>query len=222
MFLNLFDIFDPTTNNNIFRFNWLSIIIFIIFIPKLYWIFSSRIIFLLNFFSIKLTIEFKNNFSNSNFKSFFLYVSLFWFILYNNILGLYPYIFTATRHLSLSLSLSLSLWLIFILFGWINSYNRIFSHLVPLGTPLLLSSFIVLIETIRNIIRPITLAVRLSANIIAGHLLLSLLSNINETFSSLFIISCPILILLLCLEYAVSIIQSYVFITLLSLYFNEI
>jgi len=80
----------------------------------------------------------------------------------------------------------------------------------------------VIIETIRNTIRPGTLAVRLSANIIAGHLLLTLLGNQTANANSL-----PLLILLitqitlLVLEVAVSIIQAYVFIVLATLYLRE-
>jgi F-type H+-transporting ATPase subunit a len=83
--------------------------------------------------------------------------------------------------------------------------------------------FIVLIETVRNIIRPGTLAVRLSANIIAGHLLLTLLGNtgsiINILTINLLIIT---QILLLVLETAVAVIQSYVFAVLRTLYSREV
>ncbi|KAG7172573.1 NADH-ubiquinone oxidoreductase chain 3-like 8 [Homarus americanus] len=80
---------------------------------------------------------------------------------------------------------------------------------IPQGTPGLLIPFIVLVETLRNIIRPGTLAVRLAANIIAGHLLLTLLGNIGPSLS-LTLVSFLILaqILLLILESAVAIIQS--------------
>lgn len=92
-----------------------------------------------------------------------------------------------------------------------------------MGTPIILISFIVIIESIRNIIRPITLTVRLTANIIAGHLLLTLLGNMAPKLSILII---PILIttqrILLILESAVSIIQAYVFTVLVTLYTREI
>jgi len=98
-----------------------------------------------------------------------------------------------------------------------------FSHLVPLGTPFPLIPFIVCIETIRNVIRPGTLAVRLSANIIAGHLILTLLGNTGSSFS-LYLI--PILVIiqiaLLTLETAVAFIQSYVISILLTLYSSEV
>lgn len=94
---------------------------------------------------------------------------------------------------------------------------------MPQGTPIFLIPFIVLIETIRNFIRPITLTVRLTANIIAGHLLLTLLRRLGSTLTSIYL---PILILvqiaLLTLEVAVSIIQSYVFAVLITLYTREI
>jgi F-type H+-transporting ATPase subunit a len=83
--------------------------------------------------------------------------------------------------------------------------------------------FIVIIETISNIIRPGTLAVRLSANIIAGHLLLTLLGNTGNSISNFFISLLIITqLLLLILESAVAIIQSYVFTILRTLYSREI
>lgn len=98
-----------------------------------------------------------------------------------------------------------------------------FAHLVPQGTPSVLIPFIVLIETISNVIRPGTLAVRLSANIIAGHLLLTLLGNTGNSISTILV---SILIftqlLLLILESAVAIIQAYVFTILSTLYSREI
>jgi F-type H+-transporting ATPase subunit a len=97
------------------------------------------------------------------------------------------------------------------------------AHLVPLGTPGVLMPFIVLIETTSNIIRPGTLAVRLAANIIAGHLLLVLLGNQGASLSSpLLLILLVTQIILLVLETAVAAIQSYVFAVLATLYSREV
>jgi len=98
-----------------------------------------------------------------------------------------------------------------------------FAHLVPQRTPGVLIPFIVLIESVRNIIRPGTLAVRLTANIIAGHLLITLLGNQTSSRSG-FILSLLInvQIILIVLELAVSIIQAYVFTVLITLYAREI
>lgn len=94
---------------------------------------------------------------------------------------------------------------------------------MPIGTPAILIPFIVCIETIRNIIRPGTLAIRLSANIIAGHLLITLLGNTGPTIPSILLrILLITQIALLVLESAVTLIQSYVFTILITLYSREI
>jgi F-type H+-transporting ATPase subunit a len=106
-----------------------------------------------------------------------IFSSLFLLIFFNNTLGLFSFTFTSTRHLAITLSLAFPFWLRFIIFRIINNITDFLAHLVPIGTPAALIPFIVIIEIIRNIIRPITLSVRLAANIIAGHLLLTLLGN---------------------------------------------
>ena len=113
----------------------------------------------------------------------FTFISFFSIIIFNNFLGVSHYVFTTTSHIAITLSLALPLWLTFIIFGWINNTQHIFAHLVPQGTPPVLIPFMVCIETISNIIRPWTLAVRLAANIIAGHLLLTLLGNTGPFLS---------------------------------------
>ena len=96
------------------------------------------------------------------------------------------------------------------------------SHLVPKGTPVPLVPFMVLIELIRGIMRPFTLGIRLAANIIAGHLLLVLISRpIYALNRSIIIAVLRGLFLLRVLEIAVSLIQSYVFMRLGSLYARE-
>nr|YP_010737984.1 ATP synthase F0 subunit 6 [Stenischia humilis]WEQ92394.1 ATP synthase F0 subunit 6 [Stenischia humilis] len=222
MMTNLFSIFDPMNSSN-FSFNWCSTLIGLMFIPNLFWLIPSRYNFMWNFILSYLHKEFKILLGNNSFTgSTFMFISLFTFILFNNFLGLFPYIFTSTSHMVLTLSLALPLWLSFMMFGWINHTQHMFSHLVPQGTPNLLMPFMVCIETISNIIRPGTLAIRLSANMIAGHLLLTLLGNTGNSLSSLMI---SILIFsqmaLLILEVAVSMIQSYVFAVLSTLYSSE-
>lgn len=224
MITNLFSIFDPSTNIITLPLNWLRTILGLILIPSIFWLIPSR--FNILWFNIlnSLHKEFKTLIGSS--KSYgrtFIFVSLFSFIVFNNFIGLFPYIFTRTSHLTLTLTLALPLWLRFLLYGWINHTTHIFAHLVPQGTPAILMPFIVCIETIRNLIRPGTLAVRLAANIIAGHLLLTLL---GRTGPSINIIIINILLItqfaLLTLEAAVAIIQSYVFAVLRTLYSSEV
>lgn len=224
MISNLFSIFDPSTNLFNIPFNWIRTILGIIFIPYSFWLIPNRHYYFWNFILLKLHNEFKTLLKNNYFQgSTFIFISIFSFILFNNFLGLFPYIFTRTSHLTLSLSISLPLWLRFIIYGWINNSQHIFIHIIPQGTPSVLIPFIVLIETIRNIIRPGTLAVRLTANIIAGHLLITLLRGTGPNISSYFIIILVVIqILLLVLESAVAIIQSYVIAILRTLYSREV
>nr|YP_009348100.1 ATP synthase subunit 6 [Nothoaspis amazoniensis]APW83513.1 ATP synthase subunit 6 [Nothoaspis amazoniensis] len=221
MMMNLFAIFDPSSSNML-SMNWLSTLIIILMIPYSYWLIPSRIHLIWFTISNYLITELNSLFSKNKKKFMFMFLSLFWFIMSNNLMGLFPYIFTSTSHINLTTSLAIPLWLTLMLFGWINQTNHMFMHLVPNGTPMILSSFMVLIETTSNLIRPITLAVRLSANMISGHLLLCLLSNILESTQNLFILVIPMILILLTLETAVAIIQSYVFVTLTSLYLNEL
>lgn len=224
MITNLFSVFDPSTTIFNLSLNWLSTFIGLIIIPYSFWFIPRRINVIWNNILITLHQEFKTLLGpNRENGCSFIFISLFSIILFNNFLGLFPYIFTSTSHLTLTLTLALPLWLSFIIYGWINHTQHIFAHLVPQGTPRVLIPFIVCIETIRNVIRPGTLAVRLTANIIAGHLLLTLIGNTGNSLSN-FLLGLLILsqIALLILESAVAIIQSYVFAVLSTLYSSEV
>nr|QRW36297.1 ATP synthase F0 subunit 6 [Graptodytes varius] len=224
MMMNLFSSFDPSTNIFNLSLNWISTTLGLLIIPLSYWMIPSRLSVIWINIILTLHKEFKTLLGVFNHKgSTFIFISLFSFILFNNFLGLFPYIYTSTSHMSMTLSLAFPLWLSFMIFGWINHTQHMLAHLVPQGTPALLMPFMVCIETISNMIRPGTLAVRLAANMIAGHLLLTLLGNTGPSMnSSLISILILIQILLLTLEFAVSIIQSYVFAILSTLYSSEV
>nr|YP_010411447.1 ATP synthase F0 subunit 6 [Meliboeus sinae]URN73093.1 ATP synthase F0 subunit 6 [Meliboeus sinae] len=223
MMTSLFSSFDPSATAGI-SLNWLSTILGVMIIPSSFWLVPSRIILLWNKITSTLHNEFKILIKSEKMKgSTLLFVSIFSMILFNNFLGLFPYIFTSTSHLSLTLALALPMWLSFMIYGWINNTLHMLAHLVPQGTPPVLMPFMVCIETISNIIRPGTLAVRLSANMIAGHLLMTLLGNTGSNLSTLMVtILLVVQVALLTLEWAVSIIQSYVFAILATLYSSEV
>nr|APX39549.1 ATP synthase F0 subunit 6 [Longitarsus ordinatus] len=223
MMMNLFSSFDPTSTFNL-SLNWLSTLIGLLMIPPTFWIIPSRI----NLIWVKIINSLHKEFkvllgNNKSQGSTLIFVSLFSIILYNNFLGLFPYIFTSSSHMTMTLSLALPLWLSFMIYGWINNTIHMLAHLVPQGTPPILMPFMVCIETISNFIRPGTLAIRLSANMIAGHLLMTLLGSTGPTLSLIMInILIIVQIMLLTLETAVSMIQSYVFAVLSTLYSSEV
>nr|AIU40739.1 ATP synthase subunit 6 [Ostrinia penitalis] len=223
MMTNLFSIFDPSTNLFNLSLNWISTIIGLMFIPYSFWLIPNRYFFFGNFILNSPHKEFKTLLGKNSKGTSFIYISMFTFILFKNFLGLFPYIFTSTSHLTMSLSISLPLWLSFMFYGGINNTQHMFIHMIPQGTPTILMPFMVLIETISNIIRPGTLAVRLTANMIAGHLLMTLLSGTGNSLSTYMIILLVIAqILLLVLESAVAVIQSYVIAILSTLYSSEV
>nr|YP_009142393.1 ATP synthase F0 subunit 6 [Squilloides leptosquilla]AKH03050.1 ATP synthase F0 subunit 6 [Squilloides leptosquilla] len=224
MMSNLFSVFDPSTSLMNLQLNWLSTFIGLFMIPIAFWMLPNRLYFMWNSLLKTLHSEFKILLGpNTSVGSTLLFVTLFSIIVFNNFMGLMPYIFTSTSHLAMTLSLSLPLWMGFMLYGWINHTKHMFAHLVPQGTPAFLMPFMVVIETLSNVMRPGTLAVRLAANMIAGHLLLTLLAStgpsLSTTILTLLLFS---QILLLMLESAVAVIQSYVFAVLSTLYAGEV
>nr|YP_009947898.1 ATP synthase F0 subunit 6 [Aclees cribratus]QOH97066.1 ATP synthase F0 subunit 6 [Aclees cribratus] len=223
MMANLFSTFEPTTYTY-FSLNWTSSMILFLIIPPMYWLIPSRMNMLWIKIILTLHNEFKILIKNKNYKgSTIFFTSLFTFIMLNNFLGLFPYIFTSSSHLNFTLTLSLPLWLSFFIFGWFKNTTLMFAHLVPQGAPNILLPFLVIIESISNFIRPGTLAIRLTANMIAGHLLVTLLGNSGSSLSlGLLNILIIVQIALLVLESAVAIIQSYVFSILSTLYSSEV
>nr|YP_009740892.1 ATP synthase F0 subunit 6 [Emeiacris maculata]QID03906.1 ATP synthase F0 subunit 6 [Emeiacris maculata] len=224
MMTNLFSTFDPSTNFFNLSLNWTSTFLGLMLIPTLFWLTSSRINIMWNKLNLTLHNEFKTLLGPNAFNgTTFIFISIFIMMMFNNFMGLFPYIFTSTSHLALTFAIALPMWFSFMLFGWINHTNHMFMHLVPQGTPPALMSFMVLIETISNVIRPGTLAVRLAANMIAGHLLLTLLGNTGPSMT-MNLISLLIFgqMLLLILESAVALIQAYVFSILSTLYSSEV
>nr|AFA45719.1 ATP synthase F0 subunit 6 [Cercopithecus ascanius ascanius] len=152
-------------------------------------------------------------------------VSLIIFITMTNLLGLLPHSFTPTTQLSMNLAMAIPLWAGTVIMGLRFKTKHSLAHLLPQGTPTPLIPMLVLIETTSLLIQPVALAVRLTANITAGHLLMHL---IGSTVLTLLTINLPIalltytlLALLTILEIAVALIQAYVFTLLISLYLHN-
>nr|ASU92780.1 ATP synthase F0 subunit 6 [Proechimys echinothrix] len=152
-------------------------------------------------------------------------ITLILFIGTTNLLGLLPHSFTPTTQLSMNLGMAIPLWAGAVLLGFRHKTKMSLAHFLPQGTPMILIPMLVIIETISLFIQPMALAVRLTANITAGHLLMHLIGGAT---SVLFSISTPaalitfiILLLLTMLEFAVALIQAYVFTLLVSLYLHD-
>nr|AWV83800.1 ATP synthase F0 subunit 6 [Cicadettana calliope] len=220
MMTNLFSSFDPSTG--FLSLNWLSSMILLLFLPMSYWYIPNRLNIVYNKLLLSLNNELNMLMNNKSLGSSLMFLSLFMFILLNNLLGLLPYVFTSSSHLVFTMSLALPLWMSFMLYGFICNVNHMFCHLVPMGTPNVLMPFMVIIESISNLIRPGSLAVRLTANMIAGHLLMTLLGNSSVNYEFYMGVIIIFQMLLMLFELAVCMIQSYVFMVLSTLYYSEV
>nr|YP_010042748.1 ATP synthase F0 subunit 6 [Ophidiaster granifer]QPC56387.1 ATP synthase F0 subunit 6 [Ophidiaster granifer] len=150
--------------------------------------------------------------------------AIFTFIFSINLLGLLPYAFTSTSHISLTYSLGIPLWMAVNILGFYLAFNNRLSHLVPQGTPSYLIPLMVIIETLSLFAQPIALGLRLAANLTAGHLLIYLLSTaiwILYTSPIIASITLTIFFLLFLLEIGVACIQAYVFTALVHFYLSQ-
>ncbi|YP_002120651.1 ATP synthase F0 subunit 6 (mitochondrion) [Meles meles] len=152
-------------------------------------------------------------------------MSLILFIGSTNLLGLLPHSFTPTTQLSLNLGMAIPLWAGTVIVGFRHKTKASLAHFLPQGTPLLLIPMLIIIETISLFIQPMALAVRLTANITAGHLLIHLIGSATLALMNIStataMVTFIILILLTILEFAVALIQAYVFTLLVSLYLHD-
>nr|YP_003856765.1 ATP synthase F0 subunit 6 [Lynx rufus]ADM15557.1 ATP synthase F0 subunit 6 [Lynx rufus]AKE36291.1 ATP synthase F0 subunit 6 [Lynx rufus]AKG95084.1 ATP synthase F0 subunit 6 [Lynx rufus] len=152
-------------------------------------------------------------------------MSLILFIGSTNLLGLLPHSFTPTTQLSMNLGMAIPLWAGTVITGFRHKTKASLAHFLPQGTPIPLIPMLVIIETISLFIQPVALAVRLTANITAGHLLMHLIGGatlaLANISTSVALITFTILILLTILEFAVALIQAYVFTLLVSLYLHD-
>jgi len=154
--------------------------------------------------------------------------AIFLFVLSLNLIGLVPYSFTLTSHLVITLAISLGLFIgINIVCVRIHGM-KFFSLFLPSGTSIVLALLLVPIELISYVFKPVSLSIRLFANMMAGHTLLKVIAGFASTLMAnvgvLFLLHyIPLLILipLFGLEFGVALIQSFVFSILICIYLND-
>lgn len=154
------------------------------------------------------------------------FFSIFFIILFSNLVGLIPFVFTPTSHIVFTFSLALTCNLAFIFIGFHLHGLSFLKLFVPAGSPSWLLPLIVVIEFVSYLLRTFSLSIRLFANMMAGHTLLHILSSFVVAFikSGYFAISLFPFILVLAvigLELGIAFLQAYVFIVLLCIYLND-
>jgi F-type H+-transporting ATPase subunit a len=160
--------------------------------------------------------------------------SLFFFIFILNFIGLIPYSFSVTAHLSATFSLSLGI-MLGVAFLMFNIHGKhAFSYFLPSGTPFAIIPFIVPLELLSYLMRFVSLPLRLFANMMSGHILLKVFVGLSGTlitisswdlntidcfFAGFFVLF--ILICLIFLEIGVALVQAYVFCLLVLIFLND-
>ena len=161
-------------------------------------------------------------------KFFPLIFSLFSFILIANLIGLIPYSFTITSHLIITFSLASILFIGINIVCIREHKHHFFSLFLPAGSSLPLAFILVPIELVSYLVRPVSLSVRLFANMMAGHTLLKVIAGFSWTmmlsggliFFAHFV-PLAILVVVMGLELGVALIQAYVFTILTCIYLND-
>nr|YP_010292304.1 ATP synthase F0 subunit 6 [Poecilobdella javanica]ULO25928.1 ATP synthase F0 subunit 6 [Poecilobdella javanica] len=152
-------------------------------------------------------------------------ISLFLTLLNVNMMGLISFTFSLSSQLIFTLSVALPMWLSLILSSFMNNKMVFMAHLLPDGAPLWLNPFLVLIETVSIMVRPLTLSFRLAANMTSGHVVLCLMTNflssIMMNLSSMHLVLLLFSTMYLLFEVGICIIQGYIYCLLLSLYSDD-
>jgi len=154
--------------------------------------------------------------------------SLFMFVLFANLLGMVPYFFTVTSHIIVTFALALVVILTVIIYGFYKNGLKFLKLFVPEGVPGYLVPLVVLIEVISFLSRPISLSVRLFANMLAGHITLKVFAGFVFSLGTLGVVGMGGAILpfamtvaLTALEFLVAFLQAYVFAVLTCMYLND-
>lgn len=147
--------------------------------------------------------------------------SLFMFILVGNLLGMVPYSFTFTSHIIVTFALAAVVFIGVTILGFVKHGMRFFGMFVPPGAPIAMWPLLIPIEVISYLSRPISLSVRLFANMLAGHTLVKVIAGFIGIMGVFGILPLAVVVALTGLEILIAFLQAYVFAILTCLYIND-
>jgi F-type H+-transporting ATPase subunit a len=148
-------------------------------------------------------------------------MSIFLFVLFGNLLGLVPFSFTYTSHIIVTIALSLLIFVLVIALSLKNHGIGFFKMFFPPGAPIFLAPLLIPIEILSFVFRPISLSVRLFANMMAGHVMLQLFAGFTIALGLFGVLPLTFVVLLTGFEILVALLQAYVFALLTSIYLKD-
>lgn len=193
------------------------VVVFLLILTGNLWVLPSRVSAVLSL--VISTV--RNILSIPSKVSSVVFSSLFYYLLFLNLLSNLPFCSSPSLYYYFSFTLSFIFWgsCMYIVFK--RSLGSFISHLMPYGAPMFLSIILPVIELFSQLIRPLTLMIRLRTNLSAGHIMLYIFSlfslSSSVAFFSIFILSS----LLMILEVCISVLQAYIFVSLSHIYFVE-
>ncbi|WDR06539.1 F0F1 ATP synthase subunit A [Devosia rhodophyticola] len=154
--------------------------------------------------------------------------SIFMFVLIGNVFGMIPFFFTITSHIIVTFALAILVIGVVLVYGFMKNGLKFFKLFVPQGVPGYVLPIVVPIEIVSFLSRPISLSVRLFANVLAGHITLKVFAGFVFTMGTLgwlgFLgaaLPLAMTVALTALEFLVAVLQAYVFAVLTSMYLND-
>ena len=152
--------------------------------------------------------------------------SIFLFVIFCNLFGLFPYSFTVTSHIIVTFALAIFVFLGVTVIGFAKHGTHFFSYFVPKGLPggiggFLLAAFMVVIELFSYLARPISLSLRLAANMMAGHTILKITAGFVGVMGLLGVFPFAFLLIFTGFEIFVACLQAYIFALLSTIYLND-
>src|ERR1700720_3019854 len=170
----------------------------------------------------------RNTIGEGGMQFFPLVFSLFMFILISNAVGLIPYNFTVGSHIIITAALALLVFLTVLVYGFWKNGLHFFNLFVPKGVPIYILPLIVCIEVISFLSRPISLSVRLFANMLAGHITLQVFAGFITMLGAFGVfgwlgamLPFALVVALVALELLIAFLQAYVFAILTCIYLND-
>ncbi len=149
--------------------------------------------------------------------------SIFLFILISNLLGNIPYSFTITSHISVTLCISLAFFVFMTYYACLHNGKEFLRLFFPSRIPYWIMPLISLIEIFSYLSKPFVLCLRLTINVVAGHIMIKIVASLMDMLLIYFgILTIPLLSILLCFEILISILQAYIFMILSCTYLKDV
>ncbi|MBN9499142.1 MAG: F0F1 ATP synthase subunit A [Alphaproteobacteria bacterium] len=167
----------------------------------------------------------RENVGDEGKKYFPFFFTLFMFVLFGNLVGLIPGAFTFTSHIVVTFTMALIIFLTITLIGFARHGTHFLSLFFPSGAPLATAPILIPIEVISYMSRPISLSVRLFANMTVGHIILKIFAGFVISLGAFFVIPgvvpFSVLVGIMALEFFVAALQAYIFTILACIYLHD-